>query len=92
MAADLNAKLNSINSGQPKPPETNGIELENLLLSNLKDPDRTPDGEGKNEPNQPEGTAIKALQLMVDGIKSDPPKAPEGAENKFGVWAEDTKL
>ncbi|MCI0442125.1 hypothetical protein L0152_02770 [bacterium] len=92
MAADLNAKFNSIHNGQPKPPETNGTEMEDLMVSHVKDPDKTPDSEGKSEPNPPDGNAIKALQFMVDGIKSDPPKTPEGTENKFTVWAEDTKL
>jgi hypothetical protein len=69
VAANLNAQLNSINGGQPKPPETSGIEMEDLLISHLKDPDRTPDGEGKSEIAQPEPKSIKALQLMVDGFK-----------------------
>lgn len=92
IAVDLNAQLNTVNNEKPKPPETNGIELENLLISNFKDPAMTPDGEGKTETDPPEGKAVKALQLMVDGIKSDPPKTPEGTENKFSVWVEDTKL
>jgi hypothetical protein len=69
LAANLNAQLNSINGGQSKPPETSGIEMEDLLISHLKDPDRTPDGEGKSEIAQPEPKSIKALQLMVDGFK-----------------------
>ena len=69
MAANLNAQLNSMNGGQSKPPETSGIELEELLISHLKDPDKTPDGEGRSEIDQPEPKSIKALQLMVDGFK-----------------------
>lgn len=69
MAANLNAQLNSVNGGQPKPPKTSGIEMEDLLISHLKDTDRTPDGEGKSEIDQPEPKSIKALQLMVDGFK-----------------------
>ena len=65
MAANLNAQLNSINGGQPKPPETNGIEMEDLLISHFK-ADRTPDGEGKSGIDQPEPKSIKALQFMVD--------------------------
>ena len=88
IAADLNAQLNSINGDKPKPPGTSGAEMENLLISNLKDPAKPPVG----KTDQPETNAIKALQFMVDGVKSDPSKTPEGAESKFGVWAEDTKL
>ncbi len=69
MAANLNAKLNSINGGQPKPPATNGIEMEDLLISHFKDADKTPDGEGRSGIDQPEPKSIKALQFMVDGFK-----------------------
>ena len=88
IAADLNAQLNSINGDKPKPSETSGAEMENLLISNLKDPAKPPVG----ETDPPEANTIKALQFMVDGFKSDPSKTPEGAESKFGVWVEDTKL
>lgn len=87
IAADLNAKLDA-NGEKSKPPETNGF-MEDALISHLKAPDRSPVGE---EGPAPEGKAVKALQWMVDGIKSDPPKNPEASETKFGVWCEDTKL
>lgn len=69
MSANLNAQLNANSGSEPKPPKTNGIEMEDLLISHIKDSGRTPDGEGRSEIDQPEPKSIKAIQLMVDGFK-----------------------
>lgn len=66
MAADLNAKLNTLNDG--KPPQTNAIELEDLLVSHLKAPDKTPGGE---EGPKPESKAVVGnYDWMISGLKS----------------------
>jgi hypothetical protein len=67
LAADLNAQLNTVNAGKPKPPQTNAIELEDLLVSHLKAPDKTPGGEEgpKPEPN----AVVGNYDWMISGLK-----------------------